>query len=42
LDRAITEARINLYTYDEENIFWAVPVLFMRSPDGVIWQEREE
>jgi CHAT domain-containing protein len=42
LDRAITEARINLYTYDDENIFWAIPVLFMRAEDGVIWQERDQ
>jgi hypothetical protein len=39
LDRAITEARINIFAYDDT--FWAVPVLFMRSQDGVIWQERE-
>ncbi|MFZ0544536.1 MAG: CHAT domain-containing protein [Candidatus Promineifilaceae bacterium] len=40
LDRAITEARINLYTAGEENIFWAIPVLFMRAQDGVIWKRR--
>jgi CHAT domain-containing protein len=39
LDRAITEARINLFTSGDENIFWAIPVLFMRAKDGVIWQE---
>jgi hypothetical protein len=38
LDRAITETRINLYGHDD--VFWAIPVLFMRAPDGVIWQER--
>jgi hypothetical protein len=38
LDRAITETRINISGYDP--VFWAIPVLFMRSPDGVIWQER--
>ena len=41
LDRAITEARINLFS-NEENIFWAIPVLFMRAKDGVIWQQRKE
>jgi hypothetical protein len=40
LDRAITEARIHLYTYGEENIFWAIPVLFMRAKDGAIWKRR--
>jgi hypothetical protein len=39
LDSAITEARINIFAYDAT--FWAIPVLFMRSEDGVIWQERE-
>jgi hypothetical protein len=38
LDRAITETRINISGYDE--VFWAIPVLFMRAPDGVIWKER--
>jgi CHAT domain-containing protein len=40
LDRAITEARIHLFTYDDENIFWAIPVLFMRSKNGTIWNKR--
>ena len=40
LDRAITEARINIFAYDDT--FWAVPVLFMRSQDGVIWKERTD
>jgi hypothetical protein len=42
LDRAITEARINLFTSGDENIFWAIPVLFMRAKDGVIWQEHRD
>lgn len=42
LDRAITEARIHLFTYGDENIFWAIPVLFMRSKDGLIWKRRPE
>lgn len=39
LDTAITEARINVYAHDKT--FWAIPVLFMRAADGVIWTERE-
>lgn len=36
LDMAITEAR-RLSSSDDE-VFWGIPVLFMRAPDGVIWQ----
>lgn len=38
LDAAITEARIGAYFDDDENIYWAIPVLFMRAPNGNIWQ----
>jgi hypothetical protein len=38
LDTAVTEARLGAYFDNEDKVFWAIPVLFMRSPDGVIWQ----
>lgn len=38
LDTAVTEARIGTYFDHDDKVFWAIPVLFMRSPDGVIWQ----
>lgn len=37
LDMAMTAARKGAYLINNE-IFWAIPVLFMRAPDGVIWQ----
>ncbi|MBE2200667.1 MAG: CHAT domain-containing protein [Anaerolinea sp.] len=37
LEAAITEARIGASFDDEDSIFWAIPVLFMRAPDGNIW-----
>lgn len=36
LDAAITEAR-RLASFDDAR-FWGIPVLFMRAPDGVIWE----
>lgn len=38
LDTAVTEARMGVYFDYDDKYFWAIPVLFMRSPDGVIWQ----
>ena len=38
LDAAITQAR--LLTYLENKVAWGIPVLFMRAPDGVIWEPR--
>ena len=38
LDTAVTEARLGAYFDNDDKIFWAIPVLFMRAPDGVIWQ----
>lgn len=38
LDTAVTEARLGAYFDNEDKVFWAIPVLFMRSPDGIIWQ----
>jgi len=37
LDMAMTAARKGAYFVNDE-IFWAIPVLFMRAPDGVIWR----
>lgn len=37
LDTAVTEARIGVYFDNDDKLFWAIPVLFMRSPDGRIW-----
>lgn len=39
LDMAMTAARKGAYFVNDE-IFWAIPVLFMRAPDGVIWQPK--
>ncbi|HID54815.1 MAG TPA: CHAT domain-containing protein [Anaerolineae bacterium] len=36
LDTAMTIARKGAYFVNDE-IYWAIPVLFMRSPDGRIW-----
>lgn len=38
IDVAATEARISAFIDDAVN--WAIPVLFMRSPDGMIWQQK--
>lgn len=40
LDRAVTEMRLGAYTGAGDKIYWGIPVLFMRAPDGVIWQPR--
>lgn len=37
LETAITEARIGASFDDEDSIYWAIPALFMRAPDGNIW-----
>jgi hypothetical protein len=42
LDEALTEARIALRAQSEErDRSWSIPVLFMRTPDGVIWPKHE-
>jgi CHAT domain-containing protein len=38
LDTAMTVARRGAYFVYDDKIFWAIPVLFMRAPNGVIWQ----
>ena len=37
LDKAVTRSRISLYLKGKDKVFWGIPVLFMRSPDGKIW-----
>ncbi|MEM7334824.1 MAG: CHAT domain-containing protein [Chloroflexota bacterium] len=37
LDRAVTRSRIRIYLKGKDKVFWGIPVLFMRSPDGKIW-----
>lgn len=39
LDMAMTAARKGAYFVTDE-IYWAIPVLFMRAPDGIIWQPK--
>lgn len=39
LDRAVTEMRVGAYTEGEDRLYWGIPVLFMRAPDGRIWQK---
>jgi hypothetical protein len=36
LDMAITEMRIGAFNADK--YFWGIPSLFMRAPDGVLWE----
>lgn len=38
LDRALTQARISTYARERARISWGIPVLYMQSPNGVIWQ----
>ena len=38
LDTAVTEMRIGAFIGAGDRYFWGIPVLFMRAPDGVIWQ----
>ncbi len=41
VDAALTEARTAIYGL-KSVMEWGTPVLFMRSPDGKLWQEKEE
>ena len=36
LDTAVTKARFRIYFVDK--VFWGIPVLFMRTPDGKLWE----
>jgi hypothetical protein len=38
LDTAVTEMRTGAYFGEDDKIYWGIPTLFMRAPDGVIWQ----
>lgn len=38
LDTAVTEMRIGAFIGAGDRYFWGIPVLFMRAPDGIIWQ----
>ncbi|MCB9423066.1 MAG: CHAT domain-containing protein [Ardenticatenaceae bacterium] len=42
LDTAVTEMRIGAFIGAGDRYFWGIPVLFMRAPDGVIWQPDPE
>ena len=42
LDTAVTEMRIGAFIGAGDRYFWGIPVLFMRAPDGVIWQPNPE
>lgn len=42
LDAAVTQMRIGAYIGAGDKYFWGIPVLFMRAPDGVIWQPDAE
>ncbi|MCP5094964.1 MAG: CHAT domain-containing protein [Chloroflexi bacterium] len=37
IDAAVSEARLGIYFGQNEKLYWAIPALFMRSPDGKIW-----
>lgn len=41
LDTAVTEMRIGAFINASDKYYWGIPVLYMRSPDGVIWQKDE-
>ena len=42
LDEAVTEMRIGAYISGEDKYYWGIPTLFMRSPDGMLWQRTPE
>jgi hypothetical protein len=42
LDAAVTEMRIGAYIGANDKTFWGIPALFMRAPDGVLWQPDPE
>ncbi len=41
VDAALTEARTAIFSQNSL-MEWGTPVLFMRAPDGKLWQEKEE
>lgn len=38
LDVAVAKARLGTYFKGRDKIYWGIPTLFMRAPDGVLWQ----
>lgn len=42
LDLAVTEMRQAAYIDEGDMVYWGIPVLFMRSENGVIWQPNAE
>jgi hypothetical protein len=42
LDAAVTEMRIGAYISSGDKYFWGIPAVFMRAPDGIIWQRDEQ
>ena len=42
LDEAITEMRIGAFITGNDGYFWGIPTLFMRSPDGILWERSPE
>jgi len=38
VDAAVTAGRQAIYAHDPEHPAWAVPVLFLSAPDGVLWE----
>lgn len=41
VDAAVTEARRAVY-FNADNLEWGTPVLFMRAPDGMLFQRQDE
>lgn len=39
LDVAVAKARLGTYFKGKDKIYWGIPTLFMRAPDGVLWQK---
>lgn len=38
LDQAVGEARVRLFTSNDDKLHWSIPVLHLGTPDGVIWR----
>lgn len=37
LDTAVTQARFAVFFDNDDKVFWGIPILFMRAPNGQIW-----
>jgi hypothetical protein len=42
LDQAVTEMRSGAFGNGDDKYFWGIPVLYMRSPDGRLWEPDAE